>query len=119
MNDDNRKHSNNELLDDMYSSATHDNANQKQTTTRNLYTIAANKLQSSSDLEDLDRDSTNSHIGELIIAYDNKIKNKILCPRTFYTLYVKQNQEDNGHLVYRLDKDQIVVTKNYQTIPIP
>ena len=98
---------------------THDNANQKQTINRNIYTVTDNKLQSSSDLEDLDWDSTDSHIGELIIAYDNEIGNKILCLRIFYALYVKLNQENNGHLVYRLDKDQIVVTKNYQTLPVP
>ena len=103
----------------MYSSTAHGNANQRQTTGCNVYTITDNKLQSSSDLEDLDWDSTNSHTGELIIAYDNKIGNKILCPKTFYTFYVKPNQEDNNHLVYRLDKDQIVVTKNYQTVPVP
>ena len=119
MNDNTRKHSNNDLLVDMYSNTAHDNANQKQTTNRNIYTITDNKLQSSSDLEEPNWDSTDSHIGELIIAYDNKIGNKILCPRTFYALYVEPNQEDNGHLVYRLDKDQVVVTKNYQTVPVP
>ena len=86
---------------------------------RNVYTITDNKLQSSSDLEDLDWDSTDSHEGELIIAYDNKVGNKTLCPRTFYALYVKPNQEGNGHLIYRLDMDQIVVTKDYQTVPVP
>ena len=62
--------------------------------------------------------STDSYKGELIIAYNNKIGNETLCPRTFYALYVKSNQEGNGHLIYRLDKDQIVVTKNYRTIPV-
>ena len=47
----------------------------------------------------LDWDDTDSHTGELIITYNNKIGNNILCLRTFYVLYVKLNQEDNGHLV--------------------
>ena len=111
MNDDTSKHSNNNLLVDMYSNTAHNNANQKQTTGRNVYTIIDTKLQSSSDLEGLDWDSTNSHTGELIIAYNNKIRNKILCLRLFYALYVEPNQEDNGHLVCRLDKDQVVVTR--------
>ena len=34
-------------------------------------------------------------------------------------MYVEPNQEGNGHLVYRLDKDQVVVTKNYRTVPVP
>ena len=57
--------------------------------------------------------NTNSHKGKLIIAYNNKIGNKTFCPRSFYVLYVDSNQEGNDHLIYRLDKDQIVVTKGY------
>ena len=56
---------------------------------------------------------------KVFIVYNNKVGNKTLCPRTFYVLYVKPNQESNGHLIYRLDMDQIVDTKNYQTIPVP
>ena len=113
MNDNTRNHSNNDLLVDIYSDTAHNNTNQRQTTGCNVYTITDNQLQSSSDLEDLDWDSTNSHTSELIIAYNNKTRNKILYPRTFYALYVKPNREESGHLVYRLDKDQVVVTKNY------
>ena len=119
MNDNTSKHSNNDLLDDMYSNTAHYHTNQEQTTNHNLYTITDNKLRSSSDLEDLDWDITDNHKGELIIAYDNKIGNKILYPRTFYTLYVEPNQEGNGHIVYSLDEDQIVVTKNYRTTSVP
>ena len=36
-----------------------------------------------------------------------------------YALCVKPNEEGNGYLIYRLSTDQIVVTKGYQTIPIP
>ena len=42
MNDDNRKYSNNDLLVDMYNNTTHDNANKKQTTSHNIYTITDN-----------------------------------------------------------------------------
>ena len=77
------------------------------------------KLQLSFDLEDLDWDSTNNHKSDLIIAYNNGVGNKTICPRTSYALYVEQNQEGNGHLIYRLDKDQIVVTKDYRTVTVP
>ena len=103
----------------MYSKIAHNNVNQKQTTNHNLYTLAYNKLQLSSDLEDLDWDSTNNHKGDLIITYNNEVGNKTLCPSIFYALNVKPNQEGYGHLIYRLDKEQIVVTKDYQTIPVP
>ena len=97
----------------MYNNIDHDNVDQKQTNHNSLYTLADNKLQLSSDLEDLNWNSTNSHKGELIIAYDNKIGNKTLCTRIFYILYVKSNQEGKGHLIYRLDMDVVVVTKDY------
>ena len=92
MKDDIRNHSNNDLLDDMYSNIAHDNVDQKQTTNHNLYTLANNKLQLSSDLEDLDWDGTNNRKGDLIIAYNNEVRNKALCPRIFYALYVELNQ---------------------------
>ena len=56
------------------------NVHQKQTNHNSLYTIADNEIQSSSDSENqneaVDWKSTNSHKGELFIAYDNKVKNK-------------------------------------------
>ena len=71
MTDNTRNFSNNDILDDMYSKISHNNVNQKQTTNHNLYTLANNKIQLSSDLEDLDLDSTDNHKGDLIIAYNN------------------------------------------------
>ena len=118
MNNDNRDHPNIDLTDDMYNNVDHNNVDQKQTNHNSLYTLADNKLQLSSDLEDLDWNSTDSHKGELIIAYDNKVEYKTLRPRAFYALYVKQNKKGNKHLIYRLSTDQIVVTKNYQTVPV-
>ena len=118
LNNNIRDHHNNDLTDDAYTNINHNNVDWKQANHHNLYTFDNNKQQISSDLEDLNWDSTDSHKGELIIAYNNKVGNKTLCLRTFYELYVKPNQEGNGHLIYRLDKDQIVVTKNYQTVPV-
>ena len=112
-------HSNNDLLNDMYSHIGHDNVDQKQITNDNLYNLADNKLQLSSDLENFDWNNTDSHKDKLIIAYNNKVRNKTLFPKTFYALYVEPNQEGNGHLIYSLDKDQTVVTKGYRTVPIP
>ena len=63
--------------------------------------------------------STDSHKGELVIAYDNKAGNKTLCPRAFYALYVRLNENNNGNVIYRLSTDQIVITKDYQTVIVP
>ena len=63
--------------------------------------------------------STKGHKGELVIAYDSKVEHKVLWPRVFYALYVRPNNEDNGHLIYRLSTGQILVTKEYQSIPVP
>ena len=52
-------------------------------------------------------------------TYDNKVEYKTLRPRAFYALHVKPNEEGNRHLIYRLSIDQIVVTKDYQTVPVP
>ena len=118
-NNDIRDHSSNDLTDDMYNSIDHHNVDQKQTNYNSLYTLVNNKLQSIFDLEDLNWNSTDSHKGELVIAYDNKVGNKTLRPRAFYALYVRPNDNGNAHLMYRLSTDQIVVTKDYQTVPIP
>ena len=115
-NDDIRDHSSNDLTDDMYNNIDHHNVDQKQTNHNSLYTLADNKLQLSSDLEDLDWNSIDSHEGELITVYNNTVGNKTLRPRVFYALYVKPNEDNNGHLIYRLSTDQIVVTKDYRTV---
>ena len=77
----------------------------------------------SSDLGDPneadDRKSTNSHKGDLVIAYNTKAGNNTLRPRVFYALYIKPNDDGNGHLIYKLSMDQILVTTKYQSIPVP
>ena len=103
----------------MYNNIDHDTTDQKQTTHNSLYTLVDNKLQLSSELEDLDWNSTDSHQCELIIACKKKVGNKTLYQKVFYVLYVKPNKESNGHLIYRLATNQIVVTKGYQTVAIP
>ena len=37
----------------------------------------------------------------------------------FYSLYIKPNDDNNGHLIYDLSTDKIVVTMNYQSVPVP
>ena len=54
-----------------------------------------------------------------MIAYNYKVGNKILRPRVFYALYIRQSDNSNGHLVYRLSTDQILVTKEYQSVHVP
>ena len=107
----------------MYNNIDHQTAQQKRTNHNSLYTLVDNELQSSSDLEDHNKainwKSTNSHKGELVVAYDNKVENRTLRPRVFYALYVRPNDDGNGHLIYRLSMDQILVTKEYQSVPVP
>ena len=74
------------------------------------------------DLEDPyrtnDWKNTNSHKGELVITYNTKFGNKTLHPRVFYALYIKPNDISNGHLIYRISTDQILVRKEYQSVPV-
>ena len=37
----------------------------------------------------------------------------------FYALYIKPNGDNTGHLIYDLSRDNIVVTPNYQSVPVP
>ena len=71
----------------------------------------------SSDLEDPngadDWKSTNSHKGELVIAYNNKVRNNTLHPKVFYELYIEPNGNNNNHLIYDLSRNKIEVTMNY------
>ena len=52
MNDDKMVHPSDDLADDMYNNIDHHNVQQEQTNHNSLYTLADNKLQLSSDLED-------------------------------------------------------------------
>ena len=100
MNDDEIVHPSDDLTDDMYNNIDHQTAQQKQTNHNSLYILADNELQSSSDLEDqneaVDWKSRNSHKGELVVAYNNKVENRTLRPRIFYVLYVRPNDDGNG-----------------------
>ena len=123
MNDDKIVHPSDDLADDVYNTIDYHNVQQEQTIHNSLYTLADNKLQLSFDLEDLneadDWKSTNSHRGELVITYNTKAGNNTICPRVFYTLYIEPNDDDNGHFIYKLSMDQILVTMKYQSVPVP
>ena len=41
---------------------------------------------------------------ELIIAYNNNARNNTIHPKVFYVLYIKPNNDNNGHLIY----DQLI-----------
>ena len=87
-------------------------------------TVFANsELQLNYDLEYLyetdDWKSTNSHKSELIIAYNNKARNNTLHPKVFYALYIEPNGDNNSYLMYDISRDKIVVTMNYQSVPVP
>ena len=109
MNDDKVVHPSDDLTYDLYNNIDYHNVQQEQTNHNSLYTLNDNELQLSSDLEDPneanDWKSTNSHKNELVIAYDTKAENNTLRPRVFYALYIEQNNDGNGHLVYTLSTD--------------
>ena len=77
----------------------------------------------SSDLEDPyeanEWKSANSHKSELVIAYDTNAVNNSLHPRIFYTLYIGSNDDGDGHLIYKISTDKILVTMKYQSVPVP
>ena len=85
-----------------------------------LYTLADNKLQLSSDLKDPSETkkwkSTNSDKDELVIACNTNAVNNTLRPRIFYVLCIALNDNGNGHLIYKLSTDQILVTMKYQSV---
>ena len=96
------------------SNINHKNIQQERTTHDSLYRLADYELPLKYDLEGLyrtdDWKSTNSYKGELVNAYDTKVGYKTLYLRLFYALYIRPNDNDNGHLLYRLYTDQILVT---------
>ena len=123
MNDDKMDWHCNNQTNDVYSNINHKNVQQEQTTHNSLYRLANSKLQLNYDLKDPYRTnewkSTNSDKGELVIAYNNRVRNKTLRPRVFCVLYIRPNDIGIWHLVYRLSTDQMLVTKEYQTIHVP
>ena len=116
--DDNKMiHPSDDLTDNMCSNITHHNVQQEQTNHNSLSTFANIELQLSSDLEDPNKadnwKSTNSHKGELVIAYYTNAGNNTLHPRIFYVLYIEPNNEGNGYWIYKLSTDQVLVTMKY------
>ena len=106
----------------MYSNINHKYVQQERTIYNSPYCLANSKLQLNYDLEELyrtnDWKSINSHKGELVIAYDNKVWYKTLHPTIFHALYIRPNDVDNWHPLYILSTDQIIVTKEYQSVPV-
>ena len=111
------------LTHDDYSNTTHMNVQQEQTTHNSLYPLANSELHLNYDLEDQyginDWKSTNCHKNKLIITYNNRARNNTLHPKVFYVLYIEPYDDNNGHLIYDLLRDKIVVTTNYQLVPVP
>ena len=94
---------------DVYSNINHKNVQQKRNIYNSVYHLANFELQLNYDLEESyrtdDWKSTNSHNGELVIAYNDKVGNNTLHVRVFYALYIRANDIDNGHLIYRISTD--------------
>ena len=72
---------------DVYSNINHKNVQQERTIYNSLYHLADSKLQLKYDLEESyrtnDWKSTNSHKGELVIAYDTNAGNNTLYQKKF------------------------------------
>ena len=96
---------------DVYSNINHKNVQQERTIHNSLYHLANFKLQLNYDIDESyrtdDWKSKDSHNGELVIAYNDKVGNKTLHSRVLYALYIRPNDIGNGHLIYRLSTDQI------------
>ena len=122
MNDDKMDCHNNNPTNVVYSNINHKYIQQEWTTHNSLYRLGNSEIQLNYDLEESyrtdDWKSTNSHKGELVIVYNNKVGNETLHPIVIYILYIRPNDIDNGHLIYRLSTDQILVTKEYQSVPV-
>ena len=123
MNDDKMDWHCNNPTNDVYSNINHKSVQQEQNTHNSLYHLTNFELQLNYDLEDPYRTDdwkrTSSHKGELVIAYNNKVGNKTLHRRVYYVLYIRPNDIGNGHLIYRLSTDQILVTEEYQSVHVP
>ena len=123
MNDDKMVYPSDNLTNDVYRNINYHNIQHEQTTHNSLYTLDNFQLQLSCDLEVLneadDWKNTNSHKSELVIAYNNKAGNNALHQKVFYVLYIEPNAVNNGHLIYNLSTDQIVVTMKYQSVSVP
>ena len=122
MNDDKMDFRSDNPTNDVYSTIDHKNVQQERTIHNSLYHLVNSELQLNYDIEESyrtdDWKSTDSHNGELVIAYDDKIGNKTLHPRVFYTLYIRPNDIGIGHLIYKFSTDQILITKDYQPVPV-
>ena len=53
------------------------------------------------------------------MTYNTNAGNNSLCPRIICVLYIRPNNDGNGHLIYKLSTDQILVTMKYQSVPLP
>ena len=114
----------NDLIEDDYSNIESQDIQQEQSKQNNsFYTLVDNKLQLSFHLEDPNKTddwkTTNNHEGELVVAYDTNTRNNTLRLRTFNVLYIRPNDNCNGHLIFKLSTKQISVTTKYQPMHVP
>ena len=58
-------------------------------------------------------------MGELVLAYNIKLDNKTLKPRTFYALYIGPNDGGIGHSVFKLSTKMMVVMPRCKPMPMP
>ena len=71
------------------------------------------------DIEDPNKTNnwknTNNYEGKLVIAYNTNAETNTLHSRTLYALYMKPNDNSDGHLKLKLSTNQILlVTMTYQ-----
>ena len=52
------------------------------------------------------------------MAYNNNAGSNTLYPRTFYALYIGPNDNDIGHLIFKLSTQQLLTTMRYQSVPV-
>ena len=107
MNNEEAVHPSDDITDDDYSNIEYHETQHEQTNRNNsFYILVDNELNSSAKLEDpketYDWKTTNNHEGVPVMAYNTNAKNNILHPRTFYAWYIGPNDNNIGHLIFKL-----------------
>ena len=52
------------------------------------------------------------------MAYNTNAENSTFYPRTFYTLYIRPNNNDIDHLIFKLSRKQVLTAVNYKPVPM-
>ena len=117
-------HQSDDLTDDECSNIEdHETQHERTNQNNSFYTLVDNKLQFSPHLGDLNKTydwkTTNNHEGEIVMDYNTNAGSNTLYPRIFNALYIGQNNNCIGHLIFKLSTRQILTKMKYKPVPMP